>query len=644
MCGIAGLEVSTPHESASTLDCMLEMLHHRGPDDRGQTQIGSWHVGMARLAILDPEHGQQPVESTDARWVLVFNGEIYNFLQMRDSLLCSGTVLRTRTDTEVLVELIAQRGVLKTLEAIEGMFAFAAIDKRLNDLWLARDRFGEKPLFMDRREGAFAFCSEIAPLLGARACARRLSATGVTAMLRFGYPWPGTTAIGDIDELKPAQWLRRNASGIESSGIYWHPPQSIDEEVGPLKRCGANLLDLLDASVRDRLVADVPLGLFLSGGIDSAAVAQSAAKTRPDIEAVTVGFQRGSYDERPLSRATATFLGLKLHEEQGNTAEFSPELVDDLLLHYGQPFTDTSAVPTRIVSRAARRRFKVVLSGDGGDELLCGYPCFVRQRRFARWGGGRAGAAVSSLLVDLLPDSGRWEPASRALKLNASLNEGLLAYISDGVFTDQQVLSLVEGTEWTKQSAELLEARREESRNAWFAAKDPLLALSLHQIRTSLPQDMLMKVDRMSMAESLEVRAPFLDSRLASFALSLPAHLKMNGTLGKFVLRNALSGKIPESVLRAPKHGFTLPVRDWMGAAFWQELRREIISYAADSAAELNTKVLLRMVESDEHRCRSLESYRALHRVWLLYTFLRWRRRWFFSVDTPQLAMASTQV
>jgi asparagine synthase (glutamine-hydrolysing) len=641
MCGIAGLQIAKPSGDGSAVGCMLEMLHHRGPDDRGQARIGPWHIGMVRLAILDPAHGRQPMRSSDGRWLLVMNGEIYNFLRLRETLVSSGVVFRTRTDTEVLVELIARRGVLGTLDAIEGMFAFAAVDTQSSELWLVRDRFGEKPLFVDHRDGGFAFCSELAPLLKFRPCARRPSGKGLVAILRYGYPRPGLTAVDGINELRPAQWLRRSATGGQSSGLYWCPPQSIDEEVGPLKRCGQKLLDLLDESVRDRLVSDVPLGLFLSGGIDSAAVAQAACKTRPDIEAVTVGFERGSYDERPLARATATFLRLKLHEEQGTSAAFSPELVDDLLLHYGQPFADTSAVPTRLVSRAARRRFKVVLSGDGGDELLCGYPSFRRQRRFARWGGGRFGGGASWLVANLLPHSGRWESAARVLKLNASLHRGLLAHTSDGVFTDEQVLSLVEGTAWAKEASAQLEADREESRNTWFAANDPLLALSLHQLRTSLPQDILMKVDRMSMAESLEVRAPFLDSRFATFALSLPAHLKMNGTQGKFALRQALSGRLPEPVLKAPKHGFTLPLRDWMGERFWQELGRELSSYAADSAAELNSKVLLRQVADDERRCRQVESYRALHRAWLMYTYLRWRRCWCSCTDTAHTAMVT---
>jgi asparagine synthase (glutamine-hydrolysing) len=640
MCGIAGLHVRTDDDGVLVLDSMLDMLHYRGPDDRGQRQSGPWHMGMVRLAILDPERGNQPVCSRDSRWVLVFNGEIYNFLRLRKDLLQAGNILRTKTDTEVLVELISQRGVLKTLEAIEGMFAFAVLDRQLNEIWLARDRFGEKPLFIDRRDGDFAFCSEISPLLSVRSCGRQVSARGLTGILRHGFPCPGTTAIENIEELKPAHWLRRTETGTESCGVYWSPPQCVDDEVGPLNRCATKLLELLDESVRDRLVADVPLGLFLSGGIDSAAVAQSASRTRPDIEAVTVGFHHTSYDERPLSRATASSLGITLHEEQASTAAFSPELVEELLLHYGQPFADTSAMPTRIVSHAARRRFKVVLSGDGGDELLCGYPSFVRLRRFARWGGGDAGAILSSMVSTLLPDSGRWESASRALQLNASLNEGLLAYISDGVFTDAQVLSLVEGTEWSRATAEQLNESRNESRRTWFAASDPLLALSLHQLRTSFPQDILMKVDRMSMAESLEVRAPFLDSRFASYALSLPAHLKMNGRLGKFVLRHALKGRIPERVLNAPKHGFTLPVRDWMGPMFWQELRRELKLYTTDSAAELNTTALRQMVEVDENRCRTVESYRALHRAWLLYTYLRWRHRWCTSAQAPQLEMA----
>ncbi len=628
MCGIAGLRLDNPRtfRNPAVLSRILDMLRHRGPDDSGEARSGPWHIGMVRLAIQDPAHGKQPMCSSDGRWLLVLNGEIYNFLDLRQELISSGVILKTRNDAEVLLELIAHRGVLQTLQVIEGMFAFAAVDRLTNEVWLCRDRFGEKPLFIDRRDGGLAFCSELTPLLEAMPASKTISTAALATIFRYGYPSPGLTAFQHINELRPGCWLRCTAAGEEYSGAYWQPPNSLDEGAGDLRRSGQKLLDLLEASVSKRLVADVPLGLFLSGGIDSAAVAQAAVSRRPDIEAVTVGFDVSGYDERPLARMTARHLGIKLHEEIAAVPSFSSDMVSDLLVHYGQPFADSSAVPMRAVSRIARKRFKVVLSGDGGDELLAGYPVFRRHRLFSCWGGGMPGRALSAWLAAMVPSSGTWETAKRVFTLNSSSADGLFAYASDGVFSDEQVMALFAAAPEAKAQ---LQVDREAARELWLNARDPMLALSLHQLRTSLPQDMLMKSDRMSMAESLEVRAPFLDSRLAAFCLALPTHLKLNGAISKFVLREALAGRVPRPVLEAPKHGFALPLRAWMAHEFWRELFREAHEYVRDSAAELDGKVLLRQVESDAQRCANTDSYRALHRAWLIYSYLRWRRRWF---------------
>jgi asparagine synthase (glutamine-hydrolysing) len=351
------------------------------------------------------------MSTVDGRWWLILNGEIYNFFRPRAELQSRGIRFRTSSDTEVLLHLIVDRGVPGALAAVEGMFAFAAVDTRTRDLWLARDRFGEKPLYIDRREG-FAFCSELAPLALTGRSTPHPSAHGLAAILRAGYPWPGITAVEGVAELRPATWLRRSSSGAEEQGTYWRLPDRVDEECGSIDRCGSNILSLLDASVRDRLVADVPLGLFLSGGIDSGAIAASAVRNRPDIAAVTVGFDAVAHDERPLARQTAARLGVEVHEENGESASFSETVVDELLQHFGQPFHDTSAIPTRAASRAARRHFTVVLSGDGGDELFGGYLSHLRADRLRRLGGWWLGGAASAALAGILPDRGRWEGLS----------------------------------------------------------------------------------------------------------------------------------------------------------------------------------------------------------------------------------------
>lgn len=627
MCGIAGLQNADRIGSADVMQNLLARLRHRGPDEVNAWVGDDWTVGATRLAIMDPMQGRQPMRSADGRWVLVFNGEIYNFRELRTDLSGEGILFRTSTDTEVLVELVASQGVVRALEQIEGMFAFAAVETASGDLWLGRDRIGEKPLYLDQRNPRqFAFCSEISALLEARDCARRLSGTGAVALLRYGNPWPGSTAIEGISELKPSQWLRRTRLGEETRGSYWHPPDRVDTEAGPLERCTHRTLELLDASVKQRLLADVPLGLFLSGGIDSGAIAASAVGVRPELQAVTIGFEEAAYDERPLARRISQHLGLRLEEERGIQGEFSAPACDELLRHYGQPFADTSAVPTRALARAGRRHFRVALSGDGGDELFSGYMAHARNRLLTRYGGGATGSGIAGLLATVVPERGSFEKLNRALKLNASRANGALPVALQGVFTDESVLQLVEGTDWYQPAREQFAAAKEQCRTLWNGVDDANLALSLHMLRHSLPQDILTKVDRMSMAESLEVRAPFLDSKLVSYALSLPAHLKINGSTGKYVLRQALRDRLPPAVLAAGKHGFNLPARSWLGQSFWRELGEEVELYARDDAAELNVTALRKRVQHDQNLCRTRNSYRALHRSFLLYGFLRWRR------------------
>lgn len=625
MCGIAGADRRARQTGSVDVSKMLGMLQYRGPDDIGEWEGAGWRLGMVRLAVIDPERGLQPMSSVDGRWWLVLNGEVYNFSGLRAELESRGIRFRTSSDTEVLLQLVAERGVQGALAAVEGMFAFAAVDTRTGDLWLARDRFGEKPLYIDRRDG-FAFCSELAPLALTGKSGPNPSAHGLVAILRAGYPWPGITAVAGIAELCPGTWLRRSSSGAEEQGTYWRLPDRVDEECGSLERCGSNILSLLDASVRDRLVADVPLGLFLSGGIDSGAIAASAVRTRTDIAAVTVGFDAVAHDERPLARQTAACLGIELHEEDGESASFSETAVDELLQHFGQPFHDTSAIPTRAVSRAARRHFTVVLSGDGGDELFGGYLSHLRTDRLRRLGGGWLGGAASAALAGILPDRGRWEGVQRAFQLNGAMPAGFLPHSMEGLFNDAALLDLFRATPWERQACEQIDVMREESRRLWRSVRDPLLAMSRHELQISLPQDILTKVDRMSMAESLEVRAPFLDSRLATYALSIPGQLKVGGGLGKVVLREALRGRLPRPVLEAPKRGFTLPVSRWLSKQFWTALRREMDAYGRDPDAELNRVALRRQVRADEEWCRRHDSYRGLHRSFLIYTFLRWRR------------------
>ena len=616
MCGIAGVRARAGNE----LEGFLRGIVHRGPDDAGDVRSGSWHIGMRRLAVIDLKTGHQPMMSHDRKWTIVLNGEIYNFKDLRVALEKQGHTFLTTSDTEVLTEAIAAWGFPAALESAEGMFAIAAVDTEADELWLARDRFGEKPLFLDRRENGFAFCSELTPLLR-RDRKKEIDPDATALLLRLSYPYPGTTPVKGISELLPAHWLHVRADGSERSGRYWTPPDRVDEHCGSIEQCGQRLLELLDASVQQRLVSDVPLGLFLSGGLDSGAVAASAARFGR-IAAVTVGFANSTFDERDLARATARHLDIDLQEEVDTVDPFTVDAFDDYLSHYGQPFTDTSAFPTRLVSRSARKHYTVTLSGDGGDELLGGYLSHLRLMKILRLGGGRLGAKISSALAPAF-DSSSPDRIARALRINASTTDGSLFWAFAGVFDDPSIARLT-----GDRSRAALDSAQAEMSHAWRQSDDPLLALSLHQLKTSFPQDILMKVDRMSMAESLEVRAPMLDSRFASYALSLPTHMKVQGGVGKAVLRAALRSRLPEEVLRAPKRGFSMPVHEWLSVPFWKALQEAVREYCHDGGGELDARELQKTVERDAAVCARTYSYRALHRSVLLYSFLRWRKLW----------------
>lgn len=619
MCGIAGVWGRERERRAPALARLLEAQIHRGPDDAGMEHSQKHSIGMRRLAIIDLAGGHQPMRSGDGRWLIVLNGEIYNFEAVRELLGRAGHRFRTSSDTEVLLEAIAAWGVTAALAKIEGMFAFAALDVAKDELWLARDRFGEKPLYIDRRAGGFAFSSELSPLTKLRAPGD-IDQDALATLLRLGYPAPGETLFAGIRELPPATWLCRSAEGTEKSGIYWQPPDRVDAETGDAQRCATRVRELLDQSVRARLVADVPLGLFLSGGIDSAAVGSAAVAANKEISAVTVVFGDGAADESELTAATAAHLGIHLHREDGDAGGFSVARFDELLDHYGQPFADTSAIPTRAVSRAGRKHFKVALSGDGGDEMFGGYLAHIRNAKLARFGANGWTAAAANLLAGAAPGS-----AGRALTLHASRFAGLLPYAMAGTFDDDQVMALLARERRAAANARFAQIK-EECRHLWTTVQDSCLALSLFAVRYSLPQQILTKVDRMAMAESLEVRAPFLDSTLAAYALSLPADMKVSMRHGKVILRRALQERLPQPVIRAPKHGFDLPVRSWLGDGFWQALRAEVQHY---DGGELDRESLAGQMAADHKASSKAENYRALHRAVLVYGFLRWRRRWY---------------
>lgn len=572
MCGIAGFTQPQPN-AEQILHAMNAALAHRGPDGKGIHVDRAIALGHTRLAIIDPEGGAQPRVDEASGDALVFNGEIYGYRALADELRTAGVELRDGSDTEVLFQLIRRQGVRRALERIDGMFAFAF---RQSDgrVYLARDRFGEKPLYYGIARGQLVFASEVAALL-CHPAFREVMPDRIAAyrFLLFEY-LPGTdSGWQGIKKLEPGTLLVFE-NGRISGERYWRPqiaatPRRDVSETEAVER----LDELLRVSVARRLVADVPVGILLSGGLDSSLIAALAAQAKPDLTTFTVRVAGAEgFDESPHSIAVARHLGVR-HEivELGE-----PDMVralDVVSQRLSEPLGDSSLLPTYLVCRAARRSMTVALSGDGADELFAGYPNFVVQQ-YAR-------------AMSLLPVG-----AGRIMKhalCSLPSGEGYM----NRRFLLQQLLQGV-GAPTTRQSfLWMAPFAPADMRRLWAASplRDEIIASAFAPIDqlaaeigslsavdtllrlfliTYLPENILTKTDRASMFNSLEIRAPFLDRDFAEYACNLPSALKLRGRVGKYVIKNLAIKYLPHHIVHRKKHGFAIPIGRLIRNLFWE--------------------------------------------------------------------------
>jgi asparagine synthase (glutamine-hydrolysing) len=563
MCGISGLFHPLRAEAPETarLRAMTGAMAHRGPDGTGLHAELHLGLGHLRLAIVDVAGGTQPMFSADGAVGVIFNGEIYNHERLRTELAAEGVASRTRSDTEVLL-LAWQRWGRAMLGRLQGMFAFALWDRGRGELLLARDRLGEKPLhYTWLPDGTFAFASEIGGLLALPETDRRLDPAAVDDFLALGYIPDPATIHRAIRRLPAAHslLLRRGDAAPPAPEPYWVPPRSLAHAPADAP---AALRRLLAEAVQDQLMSDVPLGAFLSGGVDSASVVSLAAAARraeggPALDAFTIGFE-GAADERPMAAEVARRVGA-LHRTEAGTTDYLGAARDIAGL-FGEPFGDHSAVPTLAVCRLARRHVTVALSGDGGDEVFAGYRRY-RFHMLAEAVRAHVPAAlrrgVIGRLAAIYP---RLERAPRWLRARTTLTE----------------ISLDSALGYYGTVCKLEAARRRALYAPGFAAQidghdpsrrfaeiiggcdpdQPLLAAQIADLHTYLPGDILVKTDRTAMAVSLELRAPMLDHRVVEFGLGLPAGEKLRQGVGKHVLRRAMGGELPEALLWGRKQGF----------------------------------------------------------------------------------------
>jgi asparagine synthase (glutamine-hydrolysing) len=645
MCGITGFlrpQADTDADALARIaDSMSLSLAHRGPDDAGTWVDAETGValGHRRLSIIDlSPTGHQPMVSSDGRWVLAYNGELYNTDELRQVLVGKGVQLRGTSDTEVLVESFALFGVVETLRRADGMFALGVWDRQRRVLSLARDRVGEKPLYWGWQGTILLFGSELKALVGHPDFRGEIDRSAAASMLRYGYvptPWSIYRGIG---KLEPGTVLEvdPSAPGRERSTAFWSFREVAEGQRRP-GRSDQEVVDELDVllrrAVRSRMAADVPLGAFLSGGIDSSiVVALMQAQSVTPVQTFTIGFNETGYDEAVHAKAVASHLGTD-HTELYVTPADALAVVPKLPEMYDEPFADSSQIPTHLVSELAGRRVKVALSGDGGDELFGGYTRYLFHRRL--WGTiGRVPAparAVGARVIRGVP-SARWDALARALgpalpasvpraRLGEKLHKGaamLAARDPEQVY--RPLLS-----HWSDPSSVVLGAS--EHRDAavdpsrWASLTDATERMMFLDSISYLPDDILVKVDRAAMATSLETRVPLLAPEVVGFAWSLPLGDKIRAGDGKWPLRQVLHRYVPRELVERPKMGFGVPVGEWVRGPLrdWAEDLLNPASLAAGGL--LDPSVVARTWQ--EHKTRERDwSYP----VWNVLMLMAWQR------------------
>jgi asparagine synthase (glutamine-hydrolysing) len=580
MCGIAGFvgRVAAGSGAADRLRAMAGTLIHRGPDSHGtwtDPESGAYFAHR-RLSIVDlTETGHQPMVSANGRFVITFNGEIYNFLDLRRTLEAGGAVLVGRSDTEVLLEWIARRGLATLLAEIEGMFAFALWDRLERRLHLVRDRVGIKPLFFTRRNGVLAFASELKALHHAPGWSSVLDPDALALYLRFGYVPAPRTIFAQVSKLEPGSMLSWRPGEEAVVQRYWDAVDIVAKAAArPIQARDDDLIELvgseIERSVRQEIVADVPVGCFLSGGVDSSTVAAMMQRIcGRTIKTFSVGFDDQAFDESHHARAVAAHLGTD-HQEIRVSAWDAREVIAALPGMYDEPLSDMAQIPTHLVSRLARRDVKVALSGDGGDEIFAGYDRYATAerawRKLALMPGFLRRGASALLHRSVGP------MASGLGGLNATGSVGGAARRLARIAAVLPSLSPVEAYRlvsslWEEPSA-LLPGCREPHLPAYDARLASGLGLptafQLVDLRTYLPDAILAKVDRASMAASLEVRVPLLNHRLIELAFRLPLSAKRRNGTTKWVLRQLLYRSVPRKLVDRPKQGFGVPMARWL--------------------------------------------------------------------------------
>lgn len=582
MCGIAGFWTDACDDGAAraALTRMTDALVHRGPDASGIWVDAPRGIalGHRRLSIVDLSPlGQQPMMSASGRFWLVFNGEIYNYRALRETLHAQGATFRGHSDTEVLLALIERDGFEAALGQCVGMFAIALWDREAGHLALARDRFGEKPLYIGRCQGGLAFASELSALRTLPGVSSDIEPAALAAYLRHGYVPAPMSMLRDVVKLEPGTIATFAAPvyGSAQTTRYWSVRDvALAGLASPNAGSDADRVEQLDTLLRgavaDQMVADVPLGAFLSGGIDSSLiVALMQAQSARPVRTFTIGFRESAFDEAPHAEAVARHLGTE-HTTMFVTAQDALDVIPRLPSIYNEPFADSSQIPTVLVSKLAREHVTVALSGDGGDELFGGYSRYpLAMRAWPRLTRVPYSMRRATRALVTSVDAGTWNRALGPMGLVARGVTGdrmhKLATLIDMRSFPDFYLHLVSAWRRPQDLLPGVTEQRTAIRTPFSAGRGGLLADMMFRDQVSyMPDDILVKVDRAAMAASLETRAPLLDHRVAEFAWQLPVKCWQRDGQGKWIVRQVLDRYVPRALIDRPKQGFGVPIAEWL--------------------------------------------------------------------------------
>ena len=622
MCGIAGFAGSG---SESQLRKMTQAIIRRGPDDEGFYLGEGVGFGFRRLSIIDLSGGHQPLSNENGSVWVMLNGEIYDFKDLRDKLINRGHIFKTMSDTETIVHAYEEYGD-QCFEFLQGMFAIAIWDQNRQRLVLARDRLGKKPLYWTQKDGTIWFSSEIKSLIAAGAINKEIDLQSLSLYFRTDAVPTPLSIFKNVFKLEPASAMAWSNGKIEKQWSFWGSPQGPCLE-GTATDFVHGLRDVVDKAVAKRMVADVPLGLFLSGGLDSAVVAESAARqSSSPVKAFTIGFDDASHDESQYARQTASALGLEHYVEILN-AESALGMIDQAVALLDEPLADASILPQLLLSRFTRQKVTVALSGDGGDELLLGYqhiPAHVWMNRL-QWVPEVMREMAADALSAMPAGQGYFSFGFKAQRLARGLtaqNPWARDVQWRGAMSQECLQNLllpeVANQIQTQMAEQVLQARAMEAGDVGFWRQ-----WTWAYLRTFLMDEVLVKVDRATMWYALEARAPLLDTDVVEYLLRVPNEFKLGRWSGKRLFKELIKNRVPSTVLNHPKHGFAVPVGKWLNGPLADRLKELTNESRLNNQGIFDAKKVSQMIT--EHATGRIDRRKEL---WALFMFQLWYDSW----------------